>query len=78
MQILAGQPGLHGFAGKFGRNRLEDAKHARDRYQLSIKFLAEHPRGQVAGVIDDLPSCTDLISRIMHEAEDVLDRLAAP
>src|SRR5580698_11270032 len=47
MQILAGQPGLHGFAGKFGRNRLEDAKHARDRYQLSIKLLAEHPRGQV-------------------------------
>ena len=34
--------------------------------------------GQVAGVIDDLPSCADLISRIMTEAEAVLSGLAAP
>jgi NAD(P)H-dependent flavin oxidoreductase YrpB (nitropropane dioxygenase family) len=32
--------------------------------------------GQVAGVIDDLPSCADLIDRIMHEAEDVLSGLS--
>jgi NAD(P)H-dependent flavin oxidoreductase YrpB (nitropropane dioxygenase family) len=31
--------------------------------------------GQVAGVIDDLPSCADLVARIMHEAEDVLKGL---
>jgi len=33
--------------------------------------------GQVAGVIDDLPSCADLIARIMAEAEDVLATLTA-
>jgi NAD(P)H-dependent flavin oxidoreductase YrpB (nitropropane dioxygenase family) len=32
--------------------------------------------GQVAGLIDDLPSCADLIDRIMHEAEDALKGLA--
>ena len=32
------------------------------------------PSGQVAGLIDDLPSCADLIARIMTEAEG---RLAA-
>ncbi|MCX5269195.1 nitronate monooxygenase family protein [Streptomyces sp. NBC_00199] len=37
--------------------------------------------GQVAGVIDDLPSCAELVERIMKEAQDVLtalDRLATP
>ncbi|KRD15530.1 MULTISPECIES: nitronate monooxygenase family protein [unclassified Streptomyces] len=37
--------------------------------------------GQVAGVIDDLPSCAELVERIMKEAQDVLtalDRLANP
>jgi NAD(P)H-dependent flavin oxidoreductase YrpB (nitropropane dioxygenase family) len=34
--------------------------------------------GQVAGVIDDLPSCADLIARIVAEAEDVLERLNGP
>ncbi|GIE34683.1 2-nitropropane dioxygenase [Actinoplanes italicus] len=33
--------------------------------------------GQVAGVIDDLPSCAELIDRIVKEAEDVLERLTA-
>ncbi|GAA4952520.1 NAD(P)H-dependent flavin oxidoreductase [Actinoplanes utahensis] len=33
--------------------------------------------GQVAGLIDDLPSCAELIDRIMTEASDGLDRLAA-
>ncbi|MGN9910129.1 NAD(P)H-dependent flavin oxidoreductase [Phytohabitans sp. LJ34] len=32
--------------------------------------------GQVAGLIDDLPSCAELIDRIMAEAAAVLDRLA--
>jgi NAD(P)H-dependent flavin oxidoreductase YrpB (nitropropane dioxygenase family) len=32
--------------------------------------------GQVVGVIDDLPSCADLIERIMAEADDVLSRLS--
>jgi NAD(P)H-dependent flavin oxidoreductase YrpB (nitropropane dioxygenase family) len=32
--------------------------------------------GQVAGVIDDLPSCAELIARIMTEADAVLARLA--
>jgi NAD(P)H-dependent flavin oxidoreductase YrpB (nitropropane dioxygenase family) len=33
--------------------------------------------GQVAGVIDDLPSCAELIDRIMKDAEDGLARLTA-
>jgi NAD(P)H-dependent flavin oxidoreductase YrpB (nitropropane dioxygenase family) len=32
--------------------------------------------GQVAGLIDDLPSCAELIGRIMTEAEQCLSRLA--
>ncbi|BCM66221.1 putative enoyl-ACP reductase II [Streptomyces sp. EAS-AB2608] len=32
--------------------------------------------GQVAGVIDDLPSCAELVERIMREAEEVLSGLA--
>ncbi|MFF0018395.1 NAD(P)H-dependent flavin oxidoreductase [Streptomyces sp. NPDC005374] len=31
--------------------------------------------GQVAGVIDDLPSCAELVERIVKEAEDVLQGL---
>ena len=31
--------------------------------------------GQVAGLIDDLPSCAELIEAIMSEAGDTLDRL---
>jgi NAD(P)H-dependent flavin oxidoreductase YrpB (nitropropane dioxygenase family) len=34
------------------------------------------PSGQVAGVIDDLPSCADLIARIVREAEECLASLA--
>jgi len=34
--------------------------------------------GQVAGLIEDLPSCAELIERIVAEAEAVLDRLARP
>jgi NAD(P)H-dependent flavin oxidoreductase YrpB (nitropropane dioxygenase family) len=33
--------------------------------------------GQVVGVIDDLPSCAELVERIVTEATSVLDRLAA-
>ncbi|GGN23212.1 NAD(P)H-dependent flavin oxidoreductase YrpB (nitropropane dioxygenase family) [Actinoplanes campanulatus] len=33
--------------------------------------------GQVAGVIDDLPSCAELIERIVKEASEGLDRLRA-
>jgi NAD(P)H-dependent flavin oxidoreductase YrpB (nitropropane dioxygenase family) len=33
------------------------------------------PTGQVVGVIDDLPSCRDLIERIMDEADKVLTEL---
>ena len=32
--------------------------------------------GQVVGLIDDLPSCQELIGRIVREAVDTLDRLA--
>jgi NAD(P)H-dependent flavin oxidoreductase YrpB (nitropropane dioxygenase family) len=32
--------------------------------------------GQVAGLIDDLPSCAELVARIMSEAEDCLARLS--
>lgn len=32
--------------------------------------------GQVVGLIDDLPSCRELIDRIMRKADDVLRRLA--
>jgi NAD(P)H-dependent flavin oxidoreductase YrpB (nitropropane dioxygenase family) len=31
--------------------------------------------GQVVGVIDDLPSCAELIDRIVQEARDTLARL---
>ena len=31
--------------------------------------------GQVAGVIDDLPSCAELVERIVKEAEETLARL---
>ena len=34
------------------------------------------PSGQVAGVIDDLPSCAELIARIVREAEERLGALA--
>ncbi|MCQ8828888.1 NAD(P)H-dependent flavin oxidoreductase [Streptomyces malaysiensis] len=33
--------------------------------------------GQVAGVIEDLPSCADLVDRIMAEATGTLDRLTS-
>jgi len=33
--------------------------------------------GQVAGVIDDLPSCAELVERIMKEAQETLDHLKA-
>jgi NAD(P)H-dependent flavin oxidoreductase YrpB (nitropropane dioxygenase family) len=34
--------------------------------------------GQVAGVIDDLPSCAELVDRIVAQASAVLERLATP
>jgi NAD(P)H-dependent flavin oxidoreductase YrpB (nitropropane dioxygenase family) len=34
--------------------------------------------GQVAGLIDDLPSCAELIDRIVAQASEVLAGLAAP
>jgi NAD(P)H-dependent flavin oxidoreductase YrpB (nitropropane dioxygenase family) len=34
--------------------------------------------GQVVGVLDDLPSCQELIDRVMSEAATVLDRLTPP
>jgi hypothetical protein len=34
--------------------------------------------GQVAGIIDDLPSCAELVQRIIAQATDVLERLGAP
>jgi NAD(P)H-dependent flavin oxidoreductase YrpB (nitropropane dioxygenase family) len=34
--------------------------------------------GQVVGMIDDLPSCKELIERIVSEAEATLTRLGAP
>jgi NAD(P)H-dependent flavin oxidoreductase YrpB (nitropropane dioxygenase family) len=33
--------------------------------------------GQVAGVIDDLPSCAELVEQIMEQAEEVLKGLTA-
>jgi NAD(P)H-dependent flavin oxidoreductase YrpB (nitropropane dioxygenase family) len=32
--------------------------------------------GQVAGVIEDLPSCEELVDRVMAEARETLDALA--
>ncbi len=32
------------------------------------------PSGQVAGIIDDVPTCKELIDRIVYQAEEVLDR----
>jgi nitronate monooxygenase len=34
------------------------------------------PSGQVAGLIDDRPTCAELVSRIVSEAEEVLGRLS--
>ena len=34
--------------------------------------------GQVAGVIDDLPTCAELIDRIMNQADAILTRLTQP
>jgi NAD(P)H-dependent flavin oxidoreductase YrpB (nitropropane dioxygenase family) len=34
--------------------------------------------GQVAGVIEDLPSCEELIERVMAQAHDTLAALSAP
>ncbi|MEU1132213.1 nitronate monooxygenase [Streptomyces sp. NPDC005900] len=34
--------------------------------------------GQVAGVIEDLPSCAELVERVMTEAAEVRDRLVHP
>ncbi|GGW93411.1 NAD(P)H-dependent flavin oxidoreductase [Streptomyces chryseus] len=34
--------------------------------------------GQVAGLIDDLPSCAELVARVMAEADEVLERFQAP
>jgi NAD(P)H-dependent flavin oxidoreductase YrpB (nitropropane dioxygenase family) len=31
--------------------------------------------GQVVGMIDDLPSCADLVNRVIAEANDTLRRL---
>jgi NAD(P)H-dependent flavin oxidoreductase YrpB (nitropropane dioxygenase family) len=35
------------------------------------------PSGSVAGVIDDLPTCAELVARIEREAEATLAALAA-
>jgi NAD(P)H-dependent flavin oxidoreductase YrpB (nitropropane dioxygenase family) len=43
--------------------------------RLDLGTLAS---GQVAGVIEDLPSCAELVQRIVAEATAVLDRLARP
>jgi NAD(P)H-dependent flavin oxidoreductase YrpB (nitropropane dioxygenase family) len=40
--------------------------------RLDIGTLAS---GQVAGVIDDVPSCAELVQRIVAEATATLDRL---
>jgi NAD(P)H-dependent flavin oxidoreductase YrpB (nitropropane dioxygenase family) len=42
--------------------------------RLDLGTLAS---GQVAGVIDDLPSCAELVERIIAQATAVLERLAA-
>jgi NAD(P)H-dependent flavin oxidoreductase YrpB (nitropropane dioxygenase family) len=42
--------------------------------RLDLGTLAS---GQVAGVVDDLPSCSELLARIISEAEEVLARLGA-
>jgi len=42
--------------------------------RLDLGTLAS---GQVAGVIDDLPSCAELVERIIAEATAVLGQFAA-
>ena len=36
------------------------------------------PTGQCVGVVDDLPTCRELIARMAAEAGEALDRFAAP
>ena len=33
------------------------------------------PSGQVSGVIKDIPSCQELVERIVSQAEEILERL---
>ena len=40
------------------------------------ELLGVMASGQVVGLIEDLPSCAELIERIMAEAETTLKRLA--
>jgi NAD(P)H-dependent flavin oxidoreductase YrpB (nitropropane dioxygenase family) len=35
------------------------------------------PTGQIAGVIDDIPTVAELLRRIMAEAQETLERLGA-
>ena len=46
--------------------------------ELGLTWLAEiGASGQVAGLIDDLPSCAELVDRIMTEAQVTL-RMKTP
>jgi nitronate monooxygenase len=55
----------------WGAERMRVAFHEGD---LEMGFL---PCGQVVGRIDDIPTCKELIERIMKEAEQVLAGLDA-
>jgi enoyl-[acyl-carrier protein] reductase II len=35
------------------------------------------PTGQGAGAITDIPSCAEIVDRVMREAQETIDRLAA-
>ena len=36
------------------------------------------PTGQCVGVVDDLPTCEELIERIIDQAVEAMDRLCSP
>jgi len=47
-----------------------DAGTLESSYQATSEFL--NPAGQVQGLIHDIPSCAELVSRIMRDAEAIV------
>jgi len=68
--------GHHGVWGKgngtLPLNMLEESI----RVPLILSWPGVLPAGQCVGVVDDLPTCAELIDRIVAEAVDALDRIA--
>ncbi|MBE9501193.1 MAG: nitronate monooxygenase [Chloroflexi bacterium] len=64
-----------------GLGELAYASFGGERMHLSLvqgdRGLGFMPCGQVCGRIDDIPTCKELIERIVHGAEEILDSIGA-